>query len=159
MTKKLHHWVPRFYLKSWADSEGKLWCLQDITIRRSVLRNVAAQNYFYRLNELQPDDIHFIQAFIQNSPEGLKSSHERLLTNFILPFQLKSIADSPKARELISSLNEELHTLIEQDFQPCLAEMIAGSLSYLEDDKKAAKFYHALAVQYARTNHIKKQKL
>jgi hypothetical protein len=37
--------------------------------------------------------------------------------------------------------------------------MISGDLSFLEDVRNAAIFYRGLAVQYARTNHIKQTKL
>jgi hypothetical protein len=50
---KLQHFVPRFYLREWAEDE-KVCCLQDNEIRRDNIRNLAAENYFYRLQELKP---------------------------------------------------------------------------------------------------------
>lgn len=48
--KKLHHYVPRFYLQAWAQKK-LIYCLQDNAIFRPNLQGVAAQNYFYRLEE------------------------------------------------------------------------------------------------------------
>ena len=45
--KKLHHYMPRFYLKAWT-KDDLVYCLQDGKIYRTNLRNVAAENYFYR---------------------------------------------------------------------------------------------------------------
>jgi hypothetical protein len=48
-----------------------------------------------------------------------------------------------------------MHTEIEDDFRPYLEMMISGSLEFLKDPKKAAKFYGGLVTQYPRTNHIR----
>ena len=165
--KKLHHFVPRFYLRAW-EKEGKLFCLQNGSIRRDTVRNLGAENYFYRLRQLRAEDVDFLRAFIDRSPEGLKASHRRLLNAFRAPLLAKrnlvalGLATREGLAELerrIVELNEELHTGIEDDFQPQLAAMIAGDLSFLEDDGRAAVFYGALSVQYARTNHIRKTRL
>jgi Protein of unknown function (DUF4238) len=165
---KLQHYVPRFYLRAWADKE-KIYCLQDNEIRNTNIRGVGAENYFYRLRELSPDDVDFLrEAIIRDSPEGLKASHEQLVQAFTVPYLAKrkldalGLATSEAMAEIdrmIIELNEKLHTNIEEDFQPHLAAMISGDLSFLEDARQAAVFYKGLAVQYARTNHIKKTRL
>jgi hypothetical protein len=165
---KLHHSVPRFYLRTWADKE-KIYCLQDKKIRHPNIRGVGAENYFYRLREISPNDVNFLrEAIIKDSPEALKAAHERLVQAFTLPYLAKrklealGLATSEAMAEIdrmIIELNENLHTNIEEEFQPYLAAMISGDLSFLEDARKAAVFYNGLAVQYARTNHIKKIRL
>jgi len=52
--KKLHHKVARFYLKAWDEQgrdtdEAQIFCLQGGEIRRANVRNLAAENHFYRL--------------------------------------------------------------------------------------------------------------
>jgi hypothetical protein len=166
--KKLHHYVPRFYLRAWAEKE-KVYCLQDRQIRRPNIRNVCAENYFYRLQELSPQDVDFLQeGIINGSPERLRAYHEQLVRAFTVPYLAKqklveSGVTRPEAmREIdrtIIEINENFHTSIEDDFRPYLEAMISGSLEFLEDPKKAAGFYRGLAIQYARTNHIKKTRL
>ncbi len=165
--KKLQHSVPRFYLKRWAEGE-KVYCLQEGKIRLDVVRNLGAENYFYRLNELTSGDLDFLHEFIKDSPQGLRASHEQLLRVLMLPFEerrrLKApgLATQEKLAEInreIIELNENLHTSIEDDFQPCLNAMISGDLTFREDDQKAAVFYRSLSVQYARTNHIKQTRV
>src|SRR5689334_16231928 len=83
--KKLHHYVPRFYLKAWAERD-LVYCLRDGEISRPNIRNVAAENHFYRLRELSPSDVAFIRKLaITDSPDTFKGLHERLVSVFSLP--------------------------------------------------------------------------
>jgi len=86
--KKLQHYVPRFYMRAWAEKE-KVYCLQGGNILHPNIKNVSAGNYFYRLQELSPEDVHFLEAFIRGSPDALKASHEQLLHAFTLPYLAK----------------------------------------------------------------------
>lgn len=165
---KLQHSVPRFYLRAWAHKE-RVYCLQGNEIRNPNIKGVGAENYFYRLRELSPEDVDFLrEGIISDSPEGLKACHEQLVSAFTAPHLAKrkleasGLATSEAMAEIdrmIIELNEKLHTNIEEDFQPHLAAMISGDLSFLEDPREAALFYKGLAVQYGRTNHIKKTRL
>ena len=162
--KKLHHYVPRFYLKSWA-KKNLIYCLQGGEIFHTNLRNVASENHFYRLQELGPEDVEFIRALaINDSPAGLKASHEDLVQAFTLPYlakrdlERKGYAPSEmivQVDRMIAELNENYHTSIEKVFKPHLDSLLSGSVSFLEDPEKASTFYWGLAVQYLRTNHIK----
>ncbi|MEE8189406.1 MAG: DUF4238 domain-containing protein, partial [Kiloniellales bacterium] len=51
---KLHHYVPKFYLRRFTDASGRLWLWdrdQDRTITAGP-SSVAAETQFYRLDEL-----------------------------------------------------------------------------------------------------------
>lgn len=162
--KKLHHFVPRFYLRAWAENDW-IWCLQGGKILHPNIRNVGAENYFYRLQGAKPEDVGFLrEAVIKDSPDGLKAVHEQLLHAFTLPHEAKrrlemsgraTPVELAEIDRMIVELNENLHTGIEDDFQPYLAATIAGSLDFLDEPAHAATFYRGLAVQYARTNHIR----
>jgi len=166
--KKLHHYVPRFYLKAWAEN-NLVYCLHRGEILRVNLLNVASENHFYRLHELSPEDVEFIRAVaINDSPPVLKPLHEELVRTFTLPYLAKKNLETaglaaPKTMaeigRMIAELNENYHTSIENVFKPYLHSMFAGDLSFLEDPEKASMFYYGLAVQYLRTNHIKGTKL
>jgi hypothetical protein len=164
---KLQHYVPQFYLRAWA-TRKKLWVLQDRKIFQSNVRNVAAQNYFYRLHDLCPEDIQFVREMaIENSPEGLKSGHEFLLNVFTLPHRAKRVLEQsdrekPEAHRLleqvITNMNENYHGSIESDFKHHVDALIAGDLRFLEDIEQEMIFYRGLAVQMLRTNAMKRAK-
>jgi hypothetical protein len=166
--KKLHHFVPRFYLDAWAE-KGKVWCLQGDETLHTNLRNVAAENYFYRLRELGGADIAFIRdAAIKDSPEKLKPLHENLLRQFASPHAAKThhLKQGTASPELLAAINrdiaetnENLHTTIEQTFHPYLKRLRIGDLTFLSNDDDAARFYLGLAVQYMRTNHRRRIEL
>jgi hypothetical protein len=65
--KKLHHFVPRFYLQAWAKNR-QIHCLQEGEVFRANLKNVATENHFYRLRALSNDDITFNRK--RRSPIG-----------------------------------------------------------------------------------------
>jgi hypothetical protein len=163
---KLQHYVPRFYLTAWA-TRKKLW-VQDRKIFQSNVRNVAAQNYFYRLHDLCPEDIQFVREMaIENSPEGLKSGHEFLLNAFTLPHRAKRLLEQsdrgkPEAHRLleqvITNMNENYHGSIESAFKHHVDALIAGDLRFLEDIEQEVIFYRGLAVQMLRTNAMKRAK-
>lgn len=168
MGKKLHHFVPRFYLDGWAENR-KIWCLQHGAIFQANVRNVAAENHFYRLRELSHADVTFIrEAVIEDSPERLKPMHEQLLQQFLVPHAAKARFQSqPSASPgLLSAIetdiaqaNENFHTSIEESFQPYLASLRKGDLGFLSNDTDAVSFYRGLAVQYMRTNHRRRIEL
>lgn len=166
--KKLHHLVPRFYLDAWTVN-SKMWCLRRNEIFQTNVRNVAAENHFYRLQELRPSDVIFIrEAVIDDSPERLKSMHERLLQQFLVPHAAKAYyrsqpTTSPKLLSAIerdiAEANENFHTSIEESFQPYLARLRNGDLSFLSSDTDMVLFYRGLSVQYMRTNHRRRIEL
>jgi hypothetical protein len=169
--KKLHHKVPRFYLKAW-DEQGRdaehaqVFCLQNGAIQPRNVRNVAAENHFYRLRELNDSDVNFIRKVaIADSPEALKPYHERLVLLLSLPHRIrKKLQTSGNATleglgqldGLIAEMNEDIHTSIEESFKPFLESMLAGDSSFYTDAPKAADFFRGIAAQYLRTDLVKK---
>jgi hypothetical protein len=167
-TKKLNHFVARFYLKAWATSD-QIWCLRDGSIFQTNVRNVAAENRFYRLWELSRADIEFVrEAGIKDSPERLKPIHERLLRQFASVHDAKahlkrSNGGAPEVFAAIdrdiAEANENLHLSVEETFQPYLERLRAGDRTFLLEDQPTALFYNGLAVQYMRTHHRRRSAL
>ena len=129
------------------------------------MRNVAAQNYFYRLNELSAEDMEFVRkAFIEQSPEQLRPGHEYLLQVFILPHQAKrrieqSGNETPEYQKVLNEIstnaNEKYHGSIEVAFKPLIDAMIAGDLScslenYLGSGSHLVKSVHEFATASAQ---------
>jgi hypothetical protein len=163
--KKLHHSVARFYLRAWADAYDHIYCLQDGKIFNTNIRNVAAENGFYKLKYLSADDVDFIRrSVIDPSTKNLQESAEKILSLYRAPHELRSEMEKQgvltpeierRITQLIDEQNENMHTSIEEDFLPYLRMMKDGDLEFLNTPKDAGRFFHGLAVQYMRTNHIK----
>lgn len=166
--KKLHHYVPRFYLKAWTQDD-LVYCLLDGEIFHPNVRNVAAENYFYRLRELSPADVTFIRELvIVNSPEKLKPLHEHLVWAFSLPHITRKRLEASghatpellaEVDKVIAEMNENLHTSIEEDFKPYLDSMLAGNLKFYSDQAAGPVFFRGIAAQYLRTNQIKRARI
>jgi hypothetical protein len=157
--KKLHHYIPRFYLRAW-DKKEQIYCLQNGRIFASNIRNVGSENYFYSLQKLTPDDIAMIRRlFIESSDERTKNALNELIRLFTLPHELEqqSLQTGLAAEEinkLIIEMNENLHTNLEDQFKPYLSAMRQGDLTFLNDEKKSAAFFHTLTAQFSRTNNL-----
>jgi len=56
---KLHHYVPRFYLKRFLNKDGRLWVFDKGTqkIFQTIPENVAAETHFYRIPDLIDTEI------------------------------------------------------------------------------------------------------
>ncbi len=172
MKKKLSHYVSRFYLKAWAEN-NLIWCLYEGKIIHPNLRNVAAENYFYKLEDLSSEDASFVRGILINdSPVLLKPIHEKLLNIFCMPHKAKRILESRNVvsektwdvetsetmsviEQLITNMNEDIHTSIEESFEPYIRAMLGGDLAFYFDPVHAAIFFRGIAVQYLRTNQIK----
>ena len=157
--KKLHHTVPRFYLRAWSNND-QIYCLQNGCIFPSNIRNVGAENYFYRLQKLTSEDLTFIRRlFVERSDEATQNVLNELINAFTLPHEMEQQilqAGQPSAAidRLIVEMNENLHTSIEDQFQPFLTAMRSGDCSFLKDSQQAAIFFSALTVQFSRTNNL-----
>ncbi len=118
---------------------------------RPNVRNVAAENHFYRLREISHADIDFIRAeAIKDSPERLKPLHERLLQQFASPHAAKAHFEqtgtgTPEQLDAIerdiAEANENFHQSIEETFQPCLKHLRAGDLTFLSSNEDTVNFY------------------
>jgi Protein of unknown function (DUF4238) len=169
--KKLNHKVSRFYLKAWdedcRDTEfAQIFCLQNGEIRHGNVKNMAAENHFYRLRELNEGDVKLIRELaIADSPESFKHIHEELVWSFSLPHVAKKKLETSdhgtpellaQMDSVIAEMNENLHTSIEESFKPFLDSMLAGDLRFYSDRAKASMFFRGIAAQYLRTDLVKK---
>ncbi len=53
-TPKLHHYVPRFYLRRFLDKDQRLWVFDKVTqkIFQTIPESIAAETHFYRIPDL-----------------------------------------------------------------------------------------------------------
>ena len=66
---KAQHYVPRLYLKQWADEDDKIWCLdrERNHIFHSKITRVAQESFFYEMKQLKDEDFTILeQLWIEN---------------------------------------------------------------------------------------------
>lgn len=165
MTKKRHqHYVWRYYLNAWAENE-QIYCLRNKKIFKTNLMGIAQERDFYRLKELNEQDIFLInKLLIEQSPEFIRKEHEILLKIFLAPYELiKKLRKEKKMTpeledildEAVNNFEENLHAMIESQAIPYLDKLRKKDGMFLQDDDNCIEFFHYLAVQYHRTSKRK----
>jgi hypothetical protein len=160
MTKN-QHYVFRAYLKPWAE-EGLIYCLRGGQIFRPNLTGVACERFFYRLQDLTPQELQLIEKLFSDHPsEALKTAQRSFMSLYSFPTKLKKrLADTdPRFRSAldraIAEGEEDYHQRIEDSLLVFLNKMLAGNTDFYSDSEQSANFLYALCVQYTRTKQIR----
>lgn len=163
-----HHYVWRYYLRSWAPNE-KIACLMEGKAFESNIMGIGQKRDFYKLKELNSDDFAFIKKLaIDSSPKHFQSLHENLVNQFNLVFQLKELIklrgiDDDGLNNLfdmvIHNLEENLHTGIESMAKKYIESVLREDIEFYYTDAGCMDFMYFLCVQYMRTEKIRKSVL
>lgn len=163
-TNRQHH-VAQFYLRAWA-SPKRLFVLQDGTVRKAAVKDVAVQNRFYKLRELTPRDEEFVRLWISVLPQHSHESHLRTLAVLTLPFRMKRQLSEVNRKypeidehfqQWIINQQESWHSNIEDGAAPLLKRLQSGDLSFFENKDDCILFYLFLPLQLFRTKASKDQ--
>lgn len=164
--KRHHHYVWKYYLKSWINEIGQLWCLYDNRIFAPNPNNIAQKKDFYKLKELTPFEIVLIKRmFIDPIKDPyLKQVNNNWISLFTSVFEIRKFAESQGADSkifeeefqlLIHNFEEDYHSKIEDRAIPLLNALKKEDLSFLEEEEKYFDFIFFLSVQYFRTKMIR----
>ena len=68
---KNQHYVWQHYLRAWAH-DGQVWCVRAPKKQafRTNTSNIGSETYFYRVQELDEDDIAYLKAVISRATAG-----------------------------------------------------------------------------------------
>ncbi len=117
---------------------------------------------FYKLNNLNSEDIAFIKMLFDNGHPLAKRNHASLLNMLMAPFQLadqvKHLRDRTKLNQLLndysSNILEDYHAKIEKSFIPLFEGALNGDISFYNDER-CIPFLQYLCTQYMRTKGTK----
>jgi hypothetical protein len=160
--KRRHHYVWQHYLRAWAEDE-QIPCWRAGRVFRTNTANVALVKDFYRLKELTPEDLHFVEmTCIRDAPEAVQPLLRGWIPAFSAVFELRRALESAGlnlqeggSAELfdiaINNIEEDLHSTIEIGAIQHLNALRAGDMAFLSSDEELPTFLHYLCTQYMRT--------
>jgi Protein of unknown function (DUF4238) len=127
------------------------------------LTGVACERFFYRFQDLTPEELRLIEKLFSDHPsEALKAAQRDFMSLYSLPTKLRRLLASDAKSTLVSALDrviaegeEDYHQKIEDNLLGFLERMLAGSTDFYSDNEQSAKFLYALCVQYTRTKKVR----
>jgi hypothetical protein len=155
--KRRQHHVWQEYLKSWT-TDGQLYCLRGGHIFRAGTSVVALERNFYKLHELNSDDLRLINRLvIENAHPFAKKIHEDFLNRIIVPTLLAGESVELDAAIDIYRTNvlETYHAGIEASFLPILRMLLRKDIGFYATDAGCINFLHFICTQNMRTKGVK----
>lgn len=166
---KNQHYVWRHYLSAWAE-DGKVWCLRapQQSPFQANLTKVGSETYFYRIYELDANDLAYLEGIISHANgNGLADINRGWIELFQRAFAIRralgetAIGSRNRAQldavldEIAKSIGEYYHTAIENQAKPLLAQLRAKDAAFFEDDESAMNFVLFIVHQYFRTANMR----
>lgn len=170
-TKKRHHYIWQYYLKSWTDQKNQVCCyfLQENKYESRNTSSIGVSKYFYRSHKLTNDDLKYIESIIgkASSPHQQNINQnwlDFLQQYYLLNDQIKASISSnqlKKIRDLEQLINrfekmlfEELHTSIEDSAKEILSDLRDGNKVNWTDEN-TINFLFFMMNQFMRTRRQK----
>lgn len=154
---KLHHYVPRFYLKSFLNNQSRL-CVFDKTTAKTTAKtfttnenNVAAENQFYRLPKPVPEGVD--PLIIEKNLAAMESSAAIIINKLISDIDVAELGGkleiSNQDRIILSEFisSQYYRTLEFYDLLPFLISESRSKLDVqdLSEEEKNLLHFHFLA--------------
>lgn len=139
---KNQHYVWRFYLKPWLDTD-KIWCFTEGRVEKRRIKKIVKDIYFYRAEILTENEKMLVKALIS---KGDNSSHSLLNTIYSI-FDEASIGDDFQKNNTI----ESYQSFVERSAIDLLKKVYNNDLSFWDVEFERTIFSHYLGMQYTRT--------
>ena len=144
--KKSQHYVWKHYLKPWT-TNGQVNCIRDGKSFKTSIDNVAQQNYFYKSNPINLQEIEFAKFFIGI----LNPTVQEALSNLLRLYHITANTDD----YLMKCGIEDFHAIVETNFIPLLTRLYKVDLSFLESINEKNDFSFFIGCQYSRTYNMR----
>lgn len=160
---KAQHYVPRLYLKQWADEDEKIWCLdrKKNNIFNSNIMGVAQQRFFYEMKQLRDEDFVILEKlWVDNRPELLQNVNKGIIDDFKKVNGLLNVLDSTQnveAKKLKDyaekNLVEKMFASYEGQYLSLISDILATGIPKWNENAQMS-FLFFLILQYFRTKNI-----
>lgn len=152
-----HHYVWRRYLRAWAVNE-QIACYSDPKFFVTNLMNVAQEKGF---NDLRPLNEVERGVFNQLFESCISKEHKDMLKRwpefFSFFHALYSHSNTDKLTQYLQTVEEDLHTAIEQCGEKYLEQLLNDDCSFYDDLEERFRFNFYLTLQYSRTAGFKEK--
>jgi hypothetical protein len=157
------HYVWAHYLKAWA-TDNTIYCLRDGKIITPNPEKIARETEFYKLTELTPEEIAYLERFVSGQHELLRSINLRWIRLFVKLFAVRraQIEQGAPVEEiarrfepLIAGLYEKFHGKLETWAVDYFASLRKGDASFFNNPEIRANFLYFVSLQYTRTNNAR----
>lgn len=139
---KLHHYVPRFYLKYFCDSADRLWVWDKMSrkVYQSSPNGVAAQTHFYRVPEFIGSEVDplFLEKGLSALEGDAATILDRCVERLASSAALERIEMSDDDRWALSSFLavQFLRTAEQRDILSLFAEQSSSYKDVISDNEK-----------------------
>lgn len=161
-TKRKHHYVWKYYLNGWGNTEEKVcYRTKKGKIVCDYATGLARENDFYKISTLNTEDIVFILNFIQISDASVRNLHMAFLEKMILQSKQIELADKSNKTELSDRIKfntlENIHSNVERDAVRIIQELRDGNYFYIFADESRGKLLSYVGHQFTRNKYSRER--
>ena len=150
-----HHYVWRRYLRAWAIKE-QIACYSDSKFFATNLMNVAQEKGFNDLRPLNGIELYIFDQLLESCiPKEHMEMLERWPEAFRFFHTLYSSSNISELTTYLHTVEEDLHTTIEQRGEKYLERLLNDDCSFYDDLEDRLRFNSYLTLQYSRTAAFK----
>jgi uncharacterized protein DUF4238 len=164
--KKPHqHHVWQEYLRSWADANGAVFCLQSGRVFFTGTAVLGVGKEFYKTEALTDVDIALLKLLgpTEKQHPAVRRTVEKFLGHVLMPTMLErqfpgALRDAGFAEWLDTNYTnavDDQHTILERSFIPLLTQSLCEDISWYENGVNRIAFYTYISAQNLRTRRVK----
>lgn len=160
--KRRHHYVWRKYLGAWSKN-NKIWCMRGNRIFQSALMGVGQKKDFYKIKNLENEDVRYIKLMISKMDPQVQVMSKRWVYFFEKITSTRELTNSGDAeleelkKEILYNTEEDLYAHTESSHANILNSLLNQEFSSLSTKKGRLDFLHYAFIQYFRTLKIQQQ--
>ena len=160
--KRRHHYVWRKYLDAWSKN-NQIWCMRGNRIFQSALMGVGQKKDFYKIKNLEDEDVRYLKLMISKMDPQAQVISERWVNFFEKIISTREFKKSGDAeleelkKEILHNTEEDLYARAESRHANILNSLLNQEFSFLSTKKGRLEFLHYASIQYFRTLKIQQQ--